>query len=179
VAIAISGFGILLCIFLAARPEPGAVRGAVRTARRGRPPASPGWGPERASLRALLGFPRPTTSAPRAWSWTRSIGVAVGWGLAVAVVSRPAIGAAAGMGAILALRRPSGRTVCRLAAVVMFVALPVYAATQQAHHHYYPSIDWPADLSSANDMAWLALAFIGSDLVGGAVYARAGMREEK
>ena len=61
--------------------------------------------------------------------------------------------------------------------MTVLLALPVYAVVQQMRYRYYPSIDWPADLSSANDLAWAGLALVGSDLVAGAVYARAAMRD--
>ena len=66
--------------------------------------------------------------------------------------------------------------VARGGALVALAALPIYSVVQQAAHHYWPSIDWPAAFSSANDLAWLGLALLGSDLVAGAVYARRTMQ---
>ncbi len=40
-------------------------------------------------------------------------------------------------------------------------------SAEQIRYHYLPTIDWPADLSSANDLAWLGLALLGADVVAG------------
>jgi hypothetical protein len=64
--------------------------------------------------------------------------------------------------------------VVRLAATAALIILPIYDMQQQSRYHYLPTIDWPAALSSANDIAWLALALLGADLVAGFVALRAG-----
>ena len=109
-------------------------------------------------------------------SWIRTAAVVVGWGAAVGLLTRPAIGVVAGLMAGFGVRAKAGRLFCRLAALAFLAALPMYYVVQQSRHHYWPDIKWPADLSSANDIAWLALALLGSDLLVGAVYARRSMQ---
>ncbi len=171
-ALGVSGVSILACVLVVVVPEARALR---RRRRPGREPAAP---PERlrlhpASIGALLGRPAPgaPSSAP---AWRTLLEVALGWGLLTALVTRPAIGAVAAVAVVLAGRWLPGRAVLRAAAVVALFGLAVYTVDQQLHYRYWPSIDWPADLSSANDIAWLGLTLLGSDLVAGAARMRAG-----
>ncbi|HET6873447.1 MAG TPA: hypothetical protein VFH70_01630, partial [Acidimicrobiales bacterium] len=82
------------------------------------------------------------------------------------------IGAVAALAVAAGLSLRWGRAAVRVSGALMLLCLPLYVVQQQVSHRYWPSIDWPGQLSSANDIAWLALALVGSDLVVGAVYAR-------
>ena len=164
IAIGISAVAILLCCGL-----------VVASRRRRAAPDRFGEAPEPASWSSFAG--RVGSGPPAAWP---SVLVAGGvFGLAAAAVSRPATGIAAGVVAVIAGRWPGGRVAARLGALVALFGLPVYSVVQQAAHHYLPSIDWPASFSSANDLAWLGLALLGSDLVAGAVYARRSMQARR
>jgi arabinofuranan 3-O-arabinosyltransferase len=160
IAIGTSAAAVLLCLVLA------------RASRRRLTSDHFGAAPEPASWSAFLG--RVIPGPPPAWPSVLAAGAV--FGLAAAAVSRPATGVIAGVMAVVAGRWPGGRILARAAALVALAALPIYSVAQQLAHHYYPSIDWPASFSSANDLAWLGLALLGSDLVAGAVYARRTMR---
>jgi arabinofuranan 3-O-arabinosyltransferase len=151
------------------RPPGGEATGGERGARRVGPGPG-GWrppGPRPASLRCFAA----RRSTPPA-GWWGLVGAAAATGLAAAAVSRPAIGLVAAAAVVLAGRWTWGRAACRSGAVGVLLALPVYVTAQQVSHRYWPSIDWPADISLANDLAWLALALLGADLVAAAVYRR-------
>lgn len=179
-ALGLSAASILACVVVAGWPggpvmrrrrqrRVGRARPGRAAARYGYPPLPASWGsfvrgedPRLRPSAALMGM------------------VAVGWGLVVAFVSRPAIGVIAAAVAAAGLGTRYGRVVARCAAVtVLMVVLPVYEVAQQARYHYWPDINWPANMSSANDIAWLGLALLGADLVAGAVYARSRMEPRK
>ena len=167
-ALAASGLGIIVCVVLVVWPARGG-----RRRRSGAPAAS--WlalSPEPASWRAALGWADRRPPPP----WIRSGAIALAWGLAAALVTRPAIGVVAGLAVGIGIRWRPGRALCRLGALVFLAALPVYYVLQQTRYHYWPDISWPSDFSSGNDIAWLALTLLGSDLLAGAVYARRSMR---
>ncbi|HWE55434.1 MAG TPA: alpha-(1-_3)-arabinofuranosyltransferase family protein [Acidimicrobiales bacterium] len=139
--------------------------------------------------RRRRGGPAGSPPTPASWAqfaarrppgWSAGIVVtvsaAVGWGIVASMVSRPVIGAAAGLFTLIGLRWRWGRLVTRTAAVAVLFGLAGYSVVQQVRYHYWPSIDWPGDLSSANDLAWMGLALLGADLVAGAVYARRRMQ---
>jgi hypothetical protein len=54
------------------------------------------------------------------------------------------------------------------------IAVGVYVIVEQHRYHYLPTIDWPADLSSANDLAWFGIALLGADVVAGVMRSRFG-----
>jgi arabinofuranan 3-O-arabinosyltransferase len=167
-ALALSAASVLGCALVAAWPV-----GAGRRRRSLRRRAY-GYRPEPASWAALVRGREPGPH-PRA---SISVGVALLWGGAVASVSRPLIGLVAGIAVLAGLQVRAGRALCRGGALLSLLSLPLYAVTEQMRYHYWPDISWPSDLSSANDIAWLGLALLGSDLVVGAVYARKTMRAE-
>lgn len=187
-ALATSGAAIILCVLLAVLPEGGAGGSGrrVRLRRRRRAPgpaiagasgAPPVWGaaPEPAAWRSFL-RPGAVGVGP---SWRKGMVTALVWGAVVAFVSRPAIGALAAAGVVVAARWRWGRAACRCISIGGLLALPAYAVFEQVAHHYWPDIGWPADLSSANDIAWFALAILGSDAVAGALYARRRMEDAR
>ena len=185
-ALGLSAAAIAGCAVVAARPEPGGARrrrrrrqsGAgsedrnTRVDRVGRPPTA--HSPLPASARALAGLDPAGRRHERepGIADRRTLAAVILWGAGVAVVSRPAIGLVAALAALVGDRRRRGRALVRLAAAAALVALPVYEVAQQVAHRYWPSIDWPADLSAANDIAWLGLALVGSDLIAGALRSR-------
>jgi hypothetical protein len=91
--------------------------------------------------------------------------------LLVAIASRPAIGAVALLATAAACSFLRGRFGVRILCAAAMLSVPVYVVQQQASHNYLPTIDWPAALSSANDIAWFALAMLGADVVAGAARA--------
>jgi hypothetical protein len=101
------------------------------------------------------------------------------WGAAVAAVSRPVIGLVAAVAVAAALNLRVGPALCRLGGVFALAALPLYAVAQELRYRYWPDINWPANVSSANDIAWLGLALIGCDLVAAAVYSLRNARHER
>jgi arabinofuranan 3-O-arabinosyltransferase len=169
-AIGVSAAALVGCLLLAVWPARAWLPWFVARRRRPRPRARPAGVVEPAQWRAFAGWPSSGASPPRWWVIAAASLV---WGLTTAAVTRPAIGIGAAVAAVIASRWSVGRTLCRLGAIGMLIALPIYAVVQQTHYHYWPTIDWPADLSSANDIAWIALALLGSDLVAGAVTSRA------
>ena len=179
-ALSVSAASVIVCILVAVWPA--GMAWPRRRRRRGgkvsRPaqPASQktaryGFAPLPASRRSFHRLP-PLGRRPAP---VTVIVAGLAWGAAATAVSRPAIGLIAAGGVALGLLVPWGRTACRCAALVVLASLPLYGVIQQAVHHYWPDINWPANMSSANDIAWLGLALLGSDLVIGAVYARRRM----
>jgi hypothetical protein len=174
VAIVVSAAGVAISLGLAAWP---AAAGALRRRRKRGRPRRPTAGPEPASWMALAGVGgrRPTVS--------RAVMASLAWGIAVAFFTRPAIGVLAAVAAAVASWWRWGRMGLRVAIVAVLIAIPVYNVQQQWRHHYLPTIDWVSSLSSANDIAWLALSLVGADLVAGrvrnpaprSVYAAQGM----
>jgi arabinofuranan 3-O-arabinosyltransferase len=172
-AITVSAAALLGSILMAVWPERwmfwkrrrrgGAAR---REGARRRDLAPRGSSPSPASWRAVMarGGTRPSLTAVALSS--------LGWGVVVAAVSRPAIGLAAALAAAAGCWWSGGRFGVRMAALVTFVAVGGYDVEQQWAHHYWPDINWPGNLSSANDLAWLALALVGSDLVAGLARTR-------
>jgi arabinofuranan 3-O-arabinosyltransferase len=167
-ALTVSAASILLCGLIAVWPVRSTVTGRAGRRNRNRY----GSGPTPASAEAFLRLSGPH----RRVRLLEAVVAAVGWGLVTTAVSRPATGVMAGVAVAVAVSRPWGRVACRVAAVVALLALPVYTVSQQVVHRYWPDINWPANMSSANDLAWLGLALLGSDLVAGAVYARGRMQ---
>ncbi|HEX4865840.1 MAG TPA: discoidin domain-containing protein, partial [Acidimicrobiales bacterium] len=159
-AITASGLALLVCLVLVAWPPRRELQSGSE--RKRRVPASssgslrgrPGW---------IGGRARPPIWSVAAWS--------IFWGLLVSDVSRPAIGAVAAVAVGVGALVPRGRLAVRAVAAAAMLAVPVYVVQQQAAHHYPPTIDWPAAISSANDIAWFALAMVGADAVAGAARA--------
>jgi len=177
-AITVSAAALLMSVLLAVWPEGRSPWKRRRHPSNSRPSESRnsgstrsasaplGSGPARASLVALMGA---VDSRPRA---RRVVAAAMAWAIVAAIVSRPAIGLAAGAGVAIGCWWPRGRLGVRIAAVLALIAVAGYAVQQQWAHMYWPTIDWPADLSSTNDLAWLGLSLLGSDLVAGFVGSR-------
>jgi hypothetical protein len=94
------------------------------------------------------------------------------WGLVASAVSRPAIGAICAVAVAAGCWWTRGRLAVRAAGVGSLVLLGVYVVVQQWRYQYLPTIDWPSDLSSANDIAWLAILLLGSDGVVGLLRGR-------
>lgn len=169
VAIAVSAATLLLCVVAGVLPSLAALRRRRRGA--GAPPGDDTGGACLPfSFQAAAGGGAPV--AP----WVPAVVASVAWAAVSAFVSRPAIGAVAGLAALLGSRAARGRAVVRAAAVAALIALPCYIVQQQASQRYLPTIDWPASLSSANDLAWLAMSLVGSDLVVGFVLSRRRLR---
>lgn len=196
-ALAASATSILVCVGLAVWPEGGWAGGGwaeggwagsgrrrrrSRRSERGRATdARNGAGARWARLpepAAWQSFARPSGALPRP-ALLRGIAAAVVWGAVAALVSRPAIGAVAAFAVVAGVRFSWGRAACRVLAIGALIALPVYAVYEQVTHHYWPDIGWPANLSSANDIAWFGLAILGSDAVAGALYSRRRMEDAK
>ncbi len=166
-AIGVSAVALVLTTLVAVWPD-GASSRRRRRARRARP-APPGSGPLPASWGSLAGLvgarPRPAHLAA----------AAVGWGLLSAAVSRPVIGVIAAVAVAAGCWWSWGRLAVRVATVGALLAVGVYVVVQQQRHRYLPAIDWPADLSSANDLAWLGITLLGADVVVGAIRSRLGV----
>ncbi len=172
-AITVSAAALLVSVLVAVWPERwtfwrrrrrgGAAR---REGGRRRDLAPRGSSPSPASWRAVMarGGTRPSLLAIALTS--------VGWGVVVGAVSRPAIGLVAALAVAAGCWWSGGRLGIRIAALVALVAVAGYDVEQQWAHRYYPDINWPGNLSSANDLAWLALALVGSDLVAGFARSR-------
>jgi hypothetical protein len=99
---------------------------------------------------------------------------AVAWAGVAGAVSRPLIGLAAGAAVVAGSRWEWGRLAVRAASVAVLVSAGVYVLVQQDLHRYLPDINWPANLSLANDLAWMALALLGADVVVGLLRSRFG-----
>jgi hypothetical protein len=97
------------------------------------------------------------------------------WGVVAGVASLPLIGLAGAAAVVIGCVWSRGRLVVRVAALATLAALPVYAVAQQVAHDYWPDINWPTDLSLANDLAWLGLVWLGADLIAGYVRSRSGV----
>jgi hypothetical protein len=94
---------------------------------------------------------------------------AVVWGAIAAIASPPLMGLAGAAAVLVGSVWSRGRLAVRIAAIAALAALPVYAVAQQVGHHYWPDINWPGELSLANDIAWLGLVWLGADLIAGYV----------
>ena len=153
-AIAASALALFVCLILAAWP---------RRRRGARSTQTPDTGALSPTAATVYGGSRPSVRAVAAWS--------IGWGLLAAGASRPLIGALAAVAVGVGCFLPRGRTAVRVITAAAALAVPVYVVQQQAAHNYLPTIDWPAALSSANDIAWFALAMLGADAAAGAARA--------
>jgi arabinofuranan 3-O-arabinosyltransferase len=167
-AITVSAAALLVSVLVAVWPERWAFwrrrrRGGAprREGARRRDLARRGSSPTPASWRAVV-----ATGGTRPGPLSVAL-VSVGWGVVVVAVSRPAIGLVAALAAAAGCWWWRGRFGIRIAALVALVAVAGYDVEQQWAHRYWPDINWPGNLSSANDLAWLALALVGSDLVAG------------
>jgi arabinofuranan 3-O-arabinosyltransferase len=164
-AITVSGAALLVCLLLAAWPSVTTLV-SRRRGRRGRRPvpraALVGSGPGPVSWEAFA-----RTKPKARCGLLRAAILALGWAGASAVVSRPLIGVVGGAAVAAGCLWSRGRLAVRVAALIALAAIPAYAVEQQVVHRYLPTIDWPAALSSANDIAWLALVLVGADLVAG------------
>ncbi|HEY7812390.1 MAG TPA: discoidin domain-containing protein, partial [Nakamurella sp.] len=171
-AIIASAAGLVLCVLIAAWPD----RWSFFRRRRRRPHRRRGEGdvPAAWSPRPALREPDLAGSGARLGSRRIWLG-AVGWAVLCGVVSRPVIGLVAGAAVIVAGRWRHGRLAVRGLTVAALIAVPGYVIVQQVRYRYWPTIDWPTDVSSANDLAWLALAFLGADLVAGLLQTRAAL----
>jgi hypothetical protein len=167
-AITVSAAALLVSVLIAVWPERWTFwkrrrRGGAprREGSRRRDLAPRGSSPSPASWRAVMarGGTRPSLAATALAS--------VGWGIVVAAVSTPVIGLVAALAAAAGCWWPRGRFGIRVASLVALLAVAGYSVDQQWAHRYWPDTSWPGDLSSANDLAWLALALVGSDLVAG------------
>ncbi len=150
VAIAISAVSLTTLTVVAVLPSP------ALTTRRGKKRRRIRMG---AGALRVNGAPRPSARLATA--------VTLGFGVIVGAADRPATGVVALAAALVAGRWGRWRTILRAAAVAAFLLVGVYVVVQQYRWRYWPSIDWPADLSSANDLAWLALALTGADVCAG------------
>jgi hypothetical protein len=169
-AITVSAAALLVSTLVAVWPE----RWAIWRRRR-----SPTRRREKTRRRDLA--PRGSSPSPTSWravvarGGTRPSAIATAltslvWGLVTAAVSRPAIGLVAAIAVAAGCWWSRGRFGIRVAAVGVLVTVAGYAVDQQWRHRYWPDINWPGNLGSANDLAWLALALVGADLV--AAFAR-------
>ena len=156
-ALALSAAAILACLLVAVWPTPAG-------GRRRRTPSVPA--PSPAAWAALV------ARGGRNPGWRVVAVAAVAWGLVSAAVSRPAVGAVAAAAVLLGTAWSGGRLTVRLASVAALVSVAAYDVQQQVSHRYLPTIDWPAALSAANDLAWLGLLLLGADVVAG--LARSG-----
>jgi hypothetical protein len=166
-ALGVSAASILGCVLVAAWPG----RAARRRRRKVAAPPE-GFRPSPASWAAFARPDRPGFRPPA----PLVAGISVGWGLISGFVSRPAIGIVAAAAVAAALSFRWGRLACRCGVLAAVFILPLYEVSQQVAHHYWPDINWPSNMSSGNDIAWLALSLLGADLVAGAVYARRRMK---
>ena len=73
---------------------------------------------------------------------------------------------------VIAGRLRWGRLLLRVGAVGALVGLAVYSVVEQVQYHYLPTINWAANMSSANDIAWAAICLLGADVVVGGLRAR-------
>jgi hypothetical protein len=169
-AIGVSGVALVGSLLVAVWPERWNPWRRRRPARMGerRPPLAP------ATFGTLAAVDLPRLRAGP--SLKRVAVAAVVWGAVGAVASVPWIGLAGAVAVVIGCVWSRGRLVVRVAAVVALAALPVYAVAQQAAHRYWPDINWPSDLSLANDLAWLGLVWLGADLIAGYVRSRSGAR---
>jgi arabinofuranan 3-O-arabinosyltransferase len=166
-AISVSAAALLVSTLLAVWPE----RWAFRRRRR-----NPARRRDKTRRRDLA--PRGSSPSPTSWrvltarggerpSAVATAGSGLAWGLITAAVSRPAIGLVAAIAVAAGCWWSRGRLGIRVAAVGVLVAVAGYAVDQQWRHRYWPDINWPGNVSAANDLAWLALALVGADLVAG------------
>jgi hypothetical protein len=93
--------------------------------------------------------------------------------MASLVFTLPAIAVVATAAVLIGSWWSWGRLGVRVALLAALVALPLYDVNQQAVHRYLPTIDWPASVSAANNIAWVGLVLAGADLVAGLVRSRA------
>jgi len=98
----------------------------------------------------------------------------LGFCLLALVFTNPVLAATAAAATAIACGWRWGRAVTRAGAVGSLAAVAVYDLTQQWSHHYVPDINWPANMSLANDLAWMGLVLLGADLVAGAARRRLG-----
>ncbi len=180
-ALVISAAAVLLCLGLALVPRRrrraaalSAPDGAAVAAGTGRPP----------STRVALGeTPVPTLSNPFAAStvlptWLAITAAAVGTALVTVAIVPPAtllpaplVALGAGAGVVIALVVPQLRGLLATVTIAFALGAALYTIVAQANGHFLAS-SWPSHFERANVLMWTALAFLGADVVVGAVRAR-------
>jgi hypothetical protein len=172
-AIGVSGAALLVSTMLAVWPSGATIRRRRPHRRRRSDPRSPvreGSRPGPASWASLV---RITGSRPVG----RRVAVAaLGWALLAGAASRPLIGLIGGIAVAGGCWWSAGRPVLRAATVATLIAVGVYVIVEQQRYRYLPTIDWPADVSSANDLAWLAVTLLGAEVVVAVMRSRFGQR---
>ena len=168
-AIGVSAAAVLFALLVAVWPERWIGRRRRRPRRAGSGPPG-GSSPSPASWRVFIGA---DLVRPRRPPSVIAVSVAAfGWAVVSASVSRPLIGVVGGVAVAVGALWARGRLAVRVAMAAALIALPVYDSVEQWVYRYWPTINWPGDVSSANDVAWLALTLLGADLIAGAVRSR-------
>ncbi len=172
IALGVSAAGLAVTVALIAVPGlPAAVAERLRRRRRRaagapiRPRAA--WsdvGPETPRLITRQGL----LSGPKLSVTAALVGALISGGL-TAIVSRPVTGLIVGVATFAAGRLRWGRVILRGGAIAALVVLIGYAVVEQHRYRYLPTINWPANMSAANDIAWLAVCLLGADVVVGAL----------
>ncbi len=167
-ALGVSALGVVTAAVLAAAP-PGlaAVRPEVLAGRwrrrprrrpgRDRPPAGHGAWAFTPQLVGLADIDRVRPSSAIA------LLAAVVGGAVAAVVARPATGGVVALGMFVVLRLGHGRRVLTAGAGAAAAATGLYVLVQQHRYRYWPTIDWPSDVSLADALAWLAVCLLAAD----------------
>ena len=158
IALAISGFTLLVCLVL-----------VLVQRRRSR---------ERLRLAAtrddapVVGSP--FVAAGRAPGTVAAVVTAVAAGVVAGFVSLWWIGAVAALLVFAVARRPRIRPVLTIGAPGALALVGLFTAVQQYRNKYFPTFEWPKHFDRVNDLAWLAIVLLACDAVVEILRTRAG-----
>jgi arabinofuranan 3-O-arabinosyltransferase len=93
------------------------------------------------------------------------VGGAIAVGVVGAVVSRWWVGLIAAALVVLVALVPRARFVVSLGAPLALAAAALYVIVQQYRYDYVADLDWPGRFTSVNDLAWLAVVLLLTDVV--------------
>ena len=94
-----------------------------------------------------------------------AVGVVTAAGITGAVLARPWIGLLCALAAGLVLAWPRLRPVLTLGAPAALVACALYIVVQQHRYDYVSDLDWPNRFHRVNDVAWLAVLLLLTDVL--------------
>jgi hypothetical protein len=91
--------------------------------------------------------------------------VVLGAGIVAAVLARPWVGLVCALAAALVLWWPRLRPLLTLGAPAALMLCALYIVVQQHRYDYVSDLDWPNRFQRINDVAWLAVLLLLTDVL--------------
>jgi hypothetical protein len=154
IALAVSTVGLLACLVL----------GLLGWRRRRR--AREAAGDEAADdTDPSLAFANPLRAEGARPSIGDAVVVVLGAGIVAAVLARPWVGLVCALAAALVLWWPRLRPLLTLGAPAALMLCALYIVVQQHRYDYVSDLDWPNRFQRINDVAWLAVLLLLTDVL--------------